>query len=63
MTGAVHANSLNSFPKPPTVEEGWLPDVVKDKSYVSFKYHFRDGVNTLDIDMLILQDRRFANNS
>lgn len=28
------AASLNALPKPPTVEEGWLPAGVKEKSYV-----------------------------
>lgn len=23
----------NNIPEPPGVEEGWLPDIVKDKSY------------------------------
>lgn len=30
------AASLNALPKPPTVEEGWLPAGVKEKSYVLF---------------------------
>lgn len=28
-----YPNSQSNLPKPPTVEEGWLPDKVKDKSY------------------------------
>lgn len=54
MGEAVHANNINSLPKPPTVEEGWLPDVVKDKSYVFVKRHFCDGIDILNINLLIL---------
>lgn len=39
---AFHANNINSLPKPPTVEEGWLPDVVKDKSTVDLQAILRD---------------------
>jgi hypothetical protein len=54
MAETVHASNINTLAKPPTVEEGWLPDVVKDKSYVFVKCRFCDGTNTLNIDLLIL---------
>lgn len=28
-----YPTSVASLPKPPTAEEGWIPDIVKDKSY------------------------------
>lgn len=51
---AFHANNINSLPKPPTVEEGWLPDVVKDKSYVFVKCHFCSGIDTPNINFSML---------
>jgi uncharacterized protein YigA (DUF484 family) len=34
-----YANAQPTLPNPPTVEEGWLPDLVKDKSYVLTNPH------------------------
>ncbi|KAF7586070.1 hypothetical protein BBP40_009617 [Aspergillus hancockii] len=35
-------NTANALPKPPTVEEGWLPESVKDKSTVDLQTILKD---------------------
>ncbi|RJE24292.1 hypothetical protein PHISCL_03401 [Aspergillus sclerotialis] len=37
-----YPNSQTTLPKPPTVEEGWLPDNVKDKSTIDLQSILRD---------------------
>ena len=31
--GSTGNASVQTFPNPPSIDEGWLPEVVKDKSY------------------------------
>lgn len=62
------ATNLNptgtSLPRPPTVEEGWLPENVKEKSYVptllSLRPH-RGFENNKDLIFLYLQNGRPTN--